>query len=147
MTDDVILEASTVVVNVWGWPSVRYVYTPGYKVYVSPWRWHYYPAWWRPWHPLAWRAWHPMLRPYHRTYVIAPTRRVVYAHSIYRPVRTTSMTVHTRHATAIGNYHVHQTKTTVTGPRGNKTTVRKTTVRGPKGHVRGTRTTVTRKHH
>ncbi|HXG01148.1 MAG TPA: hypothetical protein VNL69_10180, partial [Bacteroidota bacterium] len=28
-----------VVVNVWGWPCVRYVFSPAYVVWVSPWRW------------------------------------------------------------------------------------------------------------
>ena len=47
---------AAVVVNVWVWPSVRYVYRPGYVVWVSPWRWKVYPGWWRPWRPLAWRC-------------------------------------------------------------------------------------------
>ncbi|MDZ4809086.1 MAG: hypothetical protein SGI96_12590 [Bacteroidota bacterium] len=37
-----------IVVNVWLWPSVRFVYTPFYKPWDSPWRLNYYPSWWRP---------------------------------------------------------------------------------------------------
>lgn len=151
-----------VVVNVWYWPCVRYVYGPVYRPWVSPWRWHYYPVWWRPWRPFAWHAWHPFHVHYYHRYVFAPTRRVVYGPRIYRPVRTTSVTVHTRHGAAVGNYRVHHSKTTVTGPRGksvttkkttvkgprgNTTSVKKTTVRGSQGHVRGSKTTVTRKRH
>jgi len=133
-----------IVVNVWLWPSVQYIYAPAYRPWVSPWRWRNYPVWWRPWRPLAWHAWHPYYGKYRRAYVIVPTHRVVRAHRIYTPVRTTSVTVRTRHATAVGRYHVNHTRTTVTGPRGHKTTVRHTTVRGPKGHVRGSRTVVRR---
>ena len=136
---------SYVVVNVWGWPSVRFVYAPAYRPWVSPWRWHYYPTWWRPWRPLRWHVWHPHYHHWHRTYVVVPTHRVVRAHRIYTPVRSTSVTVHRRHSTAIGHYKVNTRKTTVVGPRGNSATVKKTTVRGPKGHVRGSKTTVTRR--
>ncbi len=142
---DLVNTYSRLVVNVWYWPSVRFVYTPVYRPWVSPWRWHYYPVWWKPWRPLAWHVWHPFYNRYHRPFVIVHTHRAVYAHKIYTPVRTTSLTVRTRHATAVGHYRVNRTKATVTGPRGNTTTVKKTTVRGPKGHVRGTKTTVKRR--
>lgn len=138
---------AAIVVNVWVWPGVRFVYAPVYRPWVSPWRWRYYPVWWRPWRPVTWHIWHPFHYHYHRSYVVVHTHRVVRGPKIYRPVRTTSVSVHTRHATSVGHYRVNHKKTTVTGPRGNKTTVKKTTVRGPKGKVRGTRTTVTRKRH
>lgn len=137
--------AAYVVVNVWHWPSVRYVYAPAYRPWVSPWRWRLYPAWWRPWRPVHWHVWHPWHRHYHRPFAVVHTHRVVHAHRVYTPVRRTSVTVHTRHAPAVGHWKVNRTRTTVTGPRGNKTTVKKTTVRGPRGHVRGTKTTVTRR--
>ncbi len=135
-----------IVVNVWGWPCVRYVYGPVYRPWVSPWRWSLYPAWWHPWRPLTWHTWHPY-HHYARPYAVVNAHRVVRGPAIYRPFRTTSVTVRTRHAGAMGRYHVNHTRTTVTGPRGNKTTVKKTTVRGPRGHVRGSRTTVTRRKH
>lgn len=134
-----------VVVNVWHWPTVRYVYGPGYRPWVSPWRWRVYPTWWRPWRPLAWRVWHPQYHRYHRPFAVVHTHRVVHAHRIYTPVRRTSVSVHTRHSPAVGHWKVNRTKATVTGPHGNKATVRKTTVKGPRGHVRGTKTTVTRR--
>lgn len=62
---------TTVVVNVWAWPSVRYLYGPSYAVWVSPWSWGRYPRWFRPWHPHPWRIWYgygfryrPFFRPY-----------------------------------------------------------------------------------
>ena len=39
-----IVSKKAVVVNVWLWPSVRFVYRPGYVVWVSPWRWKVYPG-------------------------------------------------------------------------------------------------------
>jgi hypothetical protein len=40
---------SRIIVNVWFWPSIRFLYAPGYVVWVSPHRWAFYPRWWRPW--------------------------------------------------------------------------------------------------
>lgn len=61
----------TVVVNVWTWPSVRYIYGPSYAVWSSPWYWNTYPVWWSPWQPVYWRyhyrrAWHYHYPYYHR---------------------------------------------------------------------------------
>jgi len=33
-----------VIVNVWMWPSVRFVYRPAYIPWASPWRWRHYPT-------------------------------------------------------------------------------------------------------
>lgn len=126
-------QAVRVVVNVWVWPSVRFVYGPAYRPWVSPWRWRHYPAWWKPWHPFEWRVWHPYHIAYRRSFVIVPTHRVVRAHAIYKPYHTSSVIVRTRHSTAIGNYRVTRSRTTITGPRGNNTTIRRTTVNGPRG--------------
>lgn len=132
-----------VVVNVWLWPSVRFVYGPMYRPWISPWRWHFYPAWYHPWRPFAWHVWHPYCRNWHHGFAVVHTHRVLVAHRVYTPFRTTSVTVRTRHATAVGNYRVSHSRTTITGPRGKKTTVRKTTVQGPRGN-KGTRVKVRR---
>lgn len=123
-----------IIVNVWLWPSVRFVYGPVYRPWVSPWRWNYYPGWYRPWKPFAWHLWHPMYRPWHRGFVVVRTHRVMAAHRVYTPFRTTSVTVRTRHSAAVGNYRVTRSRTTVTGPRGNKAAIKKTTVKGPRGN-------------
>ena len=133
-----------VIVNVWFWPSVRFVYAPTYVVWRSPWRWHYYPGWWRPWRPFAWHVWHPFHRPYYAHCAIVRTHRVVVAERIYRPARVTSVSVRTRNATAINGYRVTRTRTTITGPRGNRATRTRTTVQGPRGR-RETKTTVRRR--
>jgi len=140
-----VYEPVRIVVNVWFWPSVRFVYGPVYRPWISPWRWRYYPVWWRPWRPLHWHVWHPRRIHYHRPFVVVHTHRVVHAHRVYTPVRTTSVTVRTRHSAAVGHYRVTRTKTTVTGPRGNTATKKTTTVRGPGGKVKAKKTTVKRK--
>lgn len=137
-------EASPViVVNVWLWPSVRFVYGPLYRPWVSPFRWAFYPAWWKPWRPVRWAVWHPFRVRYHTRFTVVSTHRVVRAHRVYTPFRTSSVTVRTRHSTAVGNYRVTRKRTTVTGPAGNKTTVKRTTVKGPNGG-RATRVKVRR---
>ena len=142
---NVITHAEAIVVNVWLWPSVRFVYAPAYRPWVSPWRWRYYPTWWRPWRPVRWHVWHPYHRHHHHSFVVVHTHRVTRAHRIYTPVRTSSVTVRKRHSVAVGNYKVKRTTTTVKGPRGNTTKIRKTTVKSPRGNTKVTRTTVKRR--
>ncbi len=144
------MEDDIIVINVWGWPSVRYVYAPAYRPWVSPWRWRVHPAWWRPWRPLAWSVYHPFRARHRVGYVVAPMHRVVRAHKVYTPVRVTSVTVRTRNHTAVNNYRVNRTKTTVHAQRGNKQVKAQrttTSVSGRKGKVQGTKTktTVSRK--
>lgn len=43
--------SGNVMINVWAWPSVGYIYSPGYSYWVSPWYWGYYPGWYTPWNP------------------------------------------------------------------------------------------------
>ena len=96
--------ASTTVVNVWAWPSVQYIYGPRYSVWVSPWGWHRRPVWYRTWRPIAYVHYYPIWRPYRPYYVACHTRRVVYAHEIYRPYRTTSVVVRKRYNDRIVRY-------------------------------------------
>lgn len=148
LSDDIkgpAIQTAGVIVNVWFWPCVRYVYAPGYRLWVSPWRWRHYPGWWRPWRPLSWNIWHPYRSYYHRNYIVVSTHRMVNAHRIYTPVHSRSVTVHNRYTVARNNYTVTRKRTTVTGPRGNSVTRKTTTVRGPQGHVRGSRTIVKKK--
>lgn len=122
---------AAVVVNVWLWPSVRYVYRPGYVVWVSPWRWKVYPGWWRPWRPLSWRVFHPLRWRYHRHYAVVHTHRVVHAHRIYTPIRKTSVTVTKRYTANVKHYRTTRT-TTIKTNKGNvkvKTTKKKTVIR------------------
>ena len=100
---------SPIVVNVWLWPSVRFVYAPVYVAWASPWRWRSYPVWWHPWRPLAWHVFQPLRLGYHRGFVICHTHRVIRAHRIYTPFRTTSVIVRNRHSAVVGHYRVTRT--------------------------------------
>jgi hypothetical protein len=97
---------STVIVNVWAWPCVRFIYAPAYVIWVSPWHWRYYPVWWSPWKPVYWHVHHMHVIRYHHPYwhrVYA--HRVVKAHTVYAPHRTTSTVV-----------YAHRTQTLKTNP-------------------------------
>lgn len=137
-----------VVVNVWFWPSIRFVYAPLYKPWVSPWRWKYHPFWFHPWRSLTWSVFHPLChRYYHPGIRIVHTHRVVVAHNVYKPFRTSSVTVRTRNAVNVNNYRVSRTtrRTTVTGPRGNQYKVKQTTwkVKDEDGDLKGKKTKTT----
>ena len=121
-------EASRIVVNVFFWPSVRFVYRPVYVPWVSPWRWRYYPSYWRPWHPFAWHVFHPRAYVYHRHCAVVRTHRVVAAHRVYTPFWSSSVIVRTRTVGARNNYRVTRTRTRVTGPRGNTRVRTNTTI-------------------
>ena len=115
------IEPYRIVVNVFYWPSVRFVYRPAYVPWVSPWRWRHYPGWWRPWRPLAWHVFHPRRLHYHRHSTVVRTHRVVMAHRVYAPHRVASFTVRTRTTVVRNNYRVNRTtrRTEVNGRRGN----------------------------
>ncbi|MEK7255349.1 MAG: hypothetical protein AAB316_11435, partial [Bacteroidota bacterium] len=99
------IEIARIIVNVWLWPSVRFVYAPGYRLWVSPWRWHYYPVWWSPWRAHPWRLHHRHVVVYRPHYHVVATHRVVHAHKVYAPRRTHSTVVHTRTTTVVKGRH------------------------------------------
>ncbi|MCX6317159.1 MAG: hypothetical protein NTW29_07700 [Bacteroidetes bacterium] len=127
-------EAAPIIVNVWLWPSVRFVYSPAYRPWVSPWYWNHYPGWWKPWKPYRWHVWHPFHAGFHRSFAVVGTHRVIRAHAIYTPFRSRSVVVYNRHGANVNRYRVSRSRTTITGPAGRKTTIRKTTVTGPRGN-------------
>lgn len=120
-----------IIVNVWLWPSVRYIYRPSYRVWVSPYRWSYYPRWWKPWRPRAYHVFHPFKVKHRNRYHVVSTHRVVKARRIYTPKRATSKTV-------VSRTKVTRTKVgkTLSGKKvaGTKTTTR-TTVKNNKGQT------------
>ena len=95
--------SSRAVVNVWAWPIVRYVYSPYYHVYVSPWHWTYRPHWWRPWRPVIYYDYYTYWRPFRHHYSVCYTHRVFYGYDFYRRHRSTSVIVY-------NNYHHHVVK-------------------------------------
>lgn len=94
------------VVNVWTWPTVRYVYSPSYVVWVSPWRWTYRPHWYYRWQPVTYYVYEPWWRPYRPYYSVCYSPRI-YAPHVYRPHRTTSVYVYNRYHTHISSYRTH----------------------------------------
>lgn len=96
------ITTTPIIVNVWFWPSVRYIYAPGYVVWRSPWRWNVYPRWWKPWKPYRYKVFYTRCAPhrvyYHRTNV----NRVVVARKVYSPRRNSStVIVHNRRGTTV----------------------------------------------
>ncbi|MCH2081133.1 MAG: hypothetical protein MK226_02025 [Saprospiraceae bacterium] len=118
------LEFRRVVVNVWLWPSVRFIYRPGYRVWVSPFGWGVYPRWWRPWRPRPWRVFYPRTVVYRPRYHVVRTPRVVRAHRVYTPRRTTSRVVVAKSTTRVRTTARGTTVTKTSTPR--RTTVTKT---------------------
>lgn len=119
-----------IVVNVWLWPSVRWMYRPGYVVYVSPYRWGVYPRWYRPWRPHPWRTFYVGSRPYYHRCHRVHTHRVVRAHTVYTPRRRTTTVVHTRTTTHVNTYgkpSARRTSTTTTVKNKNGRTATSTT--------------------
>ena len=87
-----------VIVNVWGWPCVRFVFAPAYVPWVSPFYWGFYPRWWSPWYVHPWR-WHYMhCYGWGGYYHPVGVYRVASAGAIYGPRRSVSMTVTNRYA-------------------------------------------------
>jgi len=80
--------------NVYYWPIVQYLLGPQYRqVYVSPYRYQYYPTWWSAWRPVTWNVFRPRIVVYTRYFRVAPRLRVVRAHQFYRPFRAYSYNV------------------------------------------------------
>lgn len=82
-----------IVVNVWGWPTVRHIYRPGYVVYRSPYRWRVYPVWWRPWHPVAWHMHHRRVVVYHVHYHHVKVCHLNHAHGVWVKHKSSSASV------------------------------------------------------
>ncbi len=148
--DDVVA-FKRIVVNVWLWPSVRFVYGPRYRAWVSPFGWRVYPRWWRPWRPRPFSTFYVGIRPYRTSFRVVNTHRVVRAHNVYVPRRRTSTTV-VRKTTVVrtnkGGSAVRRTTTTTRNAKtagGAKAAKRSTTtttkVRGRNGATATKRTT------
>ena len=138
-----------VVINVWGWPAVQYIYGPSYVVWASPWVWGGWPLWWHPWRPWGWHRFYTYCSPYRPYYRVVNYHRVVYAHRMYSPMRSTSVIVRTRTAPAVTHYrytrsvyhpssshNVNRTRTTA--DYGTHGRTRPTTYQGTNGRTRTT---------
>lgn len=76
------LTTTRIVVNVWFWPSVRFIYAPSYRIWVSPYRWAFYPKWWKPWRPVHYTVFVGRVHV-HKTFFHRTNNRRVVIHSGY----------------------------------------------------------------
>lgn len=147
-TRDVRVNAGTTttqaVVNVWTWPTVQYVYSPMYVGWVSPWSWSVRPIWWSHWHPVVYYRYDSWWSPYRPYYARCYSPRIVYASTIYRPYRATSVIVHRRHQTQITRYRsTHRSEYDRSRSRNNDNNPYTSNVRGDRQRdVRSDRPTV-----
>jgi hypothetical protein len=84
---------SPAIVNVIFWTPVRFMWSPRYKPWVSPWKYRVYPSWFRPWKRRPWRVYRGGI--------------VVYRGSCRRVHRRSFFRAHTMH------YHRVHSKTFV----------------------------------
>ena len=112
---DADYEVKRIIVNVYFWRPVRFIYAPNYVVWVSPWRWAYYPSYWRPWRPYPYHRYHSHVVVHRRHYHVVTTHRVTRAHKVYTPHRRSSTVV------------VKRTNTVKVNRTRNKTTVTRST--------------------
>ena len=127
-----------IVINVYFWKPVRWIYRPGYTVYVSRWHWGFWPTWWHPWRPRPWRHFHVHHVHHHRHYHVVSTHRLVRAHKVYTPRRKSSTVVRTRTTTRVASG-----KVTTKAARARTTTA--VAAKGPGGNVvAGKKTTTTK---
>lgn len=97
-----VVENSAPTVNVWVWPSVRYLYAPAYVVWVSPYRWRAYPRWWRPWRPVRHTVFFSYGVRYRPHYHVVTVRRGATVRNVYYPRRHSStLVVHNRRGTTV----------------------------------------------
>jgi hypothetical protein len=101
--------ATTFAVNVWSWPAVAYIYSPGYVVYASPYHYEYYPVWWEPWPVVVYDVYYPVVAVYHTHYAYSDGYRFVNIHEHYHDKYrvTTSFRYHEK------NHGVSHTKINV----------------------------------
>lgn len=121
---------SRIVINVWAWPSVRFVYRPNYVVYRSPFRWGNYPRNWRPWRPCTRNVFHSRTNHYNGFYHRVNTHRTLNARRIYTPHRRSS-TVVVKKSRTVTKVHTNKNGKTVATKK-TKTTKGRTTNNGKK---------------
>ena len=83
-------------INVFYWPIVSSLFNRGYQVYVSPYRWSYYPTYWQPWRPYTWNIFRPRIVVFQRYHRVVNVHRVHRVHNFYTPNRRYSSNVFRR---------------------------------------------------
>lgn len=89
----IIEPASSSVMYVRTWPIVSAIYSPGYRLWLSPWRWRTYPRWWRPWRPVTRSIYRVRTSRWTTRTVFRPTilKREFRVYKIYKPKRKSSV--------------------------------------------------------
>jgi len=105
-----ITSTTNVTVNVWAWPSVRYVYSPSYVVWVSPYRWGHPPVWYAPYPVRPWGVYYRGGFVYRGGchYVYKP--RITGGVRIYKPYHQSSPYVNKRYQQQFKNYNHRPTQ-------------------------------------
>ena len=90
----------TTYIEVRSWPVVRYIYTPTYVVWNSPYYWNYYPVYWSPWRPYYYDYYYGYFSPWQSHYYSCYRHtnhyyNNYYANNYYHGYRSYSTTVRT----------------------------------------------------
>ena len=115
----------SVLVNVWAWPCVSYIYSPGYVYWNSPWYWGYYPHWWNPWYPFSFHAyWYNTYgyRAFHRRVYfnhMAAATHLYYGHRMASPMVHGNIVNHAYYGPRAGGREEVRPNQGNVGPRGN----------------------------
>jgi len=118
-TERLLKPNAIVFVNVWHWPSVRFIYGPSYKPWVSPHRGKHYPTYWKPWRPYKWQTYHAFHVKHRRHYRVTKVHHVNKAHGIYNKHRRTSARIKNHHKHHSNNGHKGQGHKTQNGHKNN----------------------------
>ncbi|UKN00388.1 hypothetical protein K6119_11645 [Paracrocinitomix mangrovi] len=129
-----LMMPNVVVVNVWLWPSVRFVYGPTYVRWRSPYRWGIYPKWWRPWKPYRWGVYHGFHAHHHAHFHVVKVRRCTKAHGFYVKKRRTAVRI--KHHKNHHSHHPHHKTSNGGGKSPNVKAGSKTSHRGRAGRRR-----------
>ena len=98
-----------IVINVWGWRSVRWIYGPTYVRWRSPYRWGVHPKWWKPWKPYKWKVYNGFHKHHHKRFHHVKVRRCVVAHGHYKKKRKVNAKIkqHHKHHSQHGHHNNH----------------------------------------
>jgi hypothetical protein len=74
------------------WPIIINLFSPSFVIYISPWRWGYYPYYWRPWTPIYYYNYWGYHSYYYRNPFYRRTGYIRYplSYSYYSTIRTSS---------------------------------------------------------
>jgi hypothetical protein len=98
-TKSILNVNALIFVNVWRWHPIQHIYSPNYTVWVSPYRWHYYPSNWRTWKPYNRNTYYNFHKHHHTHYHVVRHHHSTHAHTLYNK--------HRKHSATIKQHHNH----------------------------------------